>query len=642
MGFLTPSALALAALAIPIIIFYMLKLRRQPVRVSSLMLWQQVLQDRQANAPWQRLKRNLLLLLQLLGLALLVMALARPFLAVEARVQGNVVLLLDTSASMQATDVAPNRFAAAQEAALEVIDRLDADKAVTLIAVESTPRVLASTTTDHNTLRRTLGTTRPSNGPADWETALTLAAANAVARPDTTIVIIGDGGFAAQPPDNQTTPSSNLQSPSDQPPAFPRLANLPAPLEFIPIGQSGNNQGLVALSLRNGAQGPELFLRVVNVAPEPIRRLVEIQVNDQLFDARWLNIPARDDLTLTLSGLPLATQQVRARLAGRDDLPVDDTAWAVRQSAPTRVLLVGEGNLFLERALALLPNLTAERALPGQTLPQSGYDLVIFDRTSPPTPEGQPVGPLPAGNLLFIAPPASTLLFQVNGTFTQTRPAQMESGHPLLAYVELDNLHVAQARAVGPPPWAQTVVGAQAGALLMAGQVEGRRVAILTFDLHQSDLPLQIDFPILVVNLVRWLSPAGNFEQSQGLRTDQGFNLPAISTASTLAVNLPSGEQVTISSESDRFDNTADLGIYQILAQDPDQAQPTLLAEFAVNLLAEAETDIRPRRLESFAAATTAEAGLFTGRREWWWSLLLLGLGVLAVEWWVYWRGEQR
>src|SRR5688572_5368089 len=122
MGFLAPAALFLASLAIPIIIFYMLKLRRQPARVSSLFLWQQVLEDRRANAPWQRLRRHLLLLLQLLILALLVMALARPYFTVQARVQGNVVLLLDASASMQATDVLPNRFEAARSAALDLID----------------------------------------------------------------------------------------------------------------------------------------------------------------------------------------------------------------------------------------------------------------------------------------------------------------------------------------------------------------------------------------------------------------------------------------------------------------------------------------------------------------------------------------
>src|SRR4026207_1193203 len=114
MAFLAPLALALSAFAAPIILLYMLRLRRRDVDVSSTMLWQQLLRDREANTPWQRLRRNLLLLLQLLILAALVLALARPFLPVPTVVSGSVVVLLDGSASMLATDVEPNRFEVAQ------------------------------------------------------------------------------------------------------------------------------------------------------------------------------------------------------------------------------------------------------------------------------------------------------------------------------------------------------------------------------------------------------------------------------------------------------------------------------------------------------------------------------------------------
>ena len=73
----------------------MLRLRRQEITVSSSMLWRQVMQDRQANAPWQKLRRNLLLYLQLLVLALLVLALARPFVESAGLPPGNLVVILD-------------------------------------------------------------------------------------------------------------------------------------------------------------------------------------------------------------------------------------------------------------------------------------------------------------------------------------------------------------------------------------------------------------------------------------------------------------------------------------------------------------------------------------------------------------------
>src|SRR3990170_3237413 len=111
MSFLTPLFLALSALALPIVILYMLKLRRREVEVSSTMLWQMLLRDREANSPWQRLRRNLLLFLQL--------------------------VLLDGSASMNAAD-APGggtRFEAARAAVRQRIDGLGPDGNMSLILV---------------------------------------------------------------------------------------------------------------------------------------------------------------------------------------------------------------------------------------------------------------------------------------------------------------------------------------------------------------------------------------------------------------------------------------------------------------------------------------------------------------------------
>jgi hypothetical protein len=142
MSFLTPLFLALGLLAAPIIVLYMLRLRRREILVSSTLLWQKLLRDREANAPWQRLRRNLLLLLQLLILAALVLALARPFLPVPSVVSGSIVVLLDGSASMLATDVEPNRFEAAKKQVHSLIEELGGGDQMTLILVGRSPDVL--------------------------------------------------------------------------------------------------------------------------------------------------------------------------------------------------------------------------------------------------------------------------------------------------------------------------------------------------------------------------------------------------------------------------------------------------------------------------------------------------------------------
>ena len=126
MSFLAPLALA-GLLFLPVVVaMYLLKLRRDEAVVPSTLLWQKLVADVEANAPWQRLRRSLLLLLQLLLVLILAFLAARPFVERPAGLAGDIVLVIDTSASMQATDVAPHRLDAAKAAAIDALKDLPA------------------------------------------------------------------------------------------------------------------------------------------------------------------------------------------------------------------------------------------------------------------------------------------------------------------------------------------------------------------------------------------------------------------------------------------------------------------------------------------------------------------------------------
>src|SRR3712207_6737091 len=161
MGLLAPLALLLLALALPIIVLYMLRLRRPPAPVSSILLWEAVLADLEANVPWQRLRRHWLLILQLLILLLLVLALARPFGLTAEAATGNTIIVLDASASMRATDVAPSRFERARAEARALIDRLAPDARMALILAGPAAEVLQGPTADRTALAAALGRAQP-------------------------------------------------------------------------------------------------------------------------------------------------------------------------------------------------------------------------------------------------------------------------------------------------------------------------------------------------------------------------------------------------------------------------------------------------------------------------------------------------
>src|ERR1700742_5224015 len=98
-----------------VVALYILKLRRRAVSVPFSPLWQRILRDKEATSLFSKLKRLLSLLLQLALLALLVLALGDPRAAATLMKGRNVVVLVDASASMQATDVAPSRLGVAKD-----------------------------------------------------------------------------------------------------------------------------------------------------------------------------------------------------------------------------------------------------------------------------------------------------------------------------------------------------------------------------------------------------------------------------------------------------------------------------------------------------------------------------------------------
>ncbi|MBN1311035.1 MAG: BatA and WFA domain-containing protein [Anaerolineae bacterium] len=617
MNFLTPTFLALAALAVPIIILYMLRLRRREVPISSIMLWRRLMQDREANAPWQKLRRNLLLILQLLILAALVIALARPFIPIPSVAAGSVALLIDASASMNAADMTggATRFDAARSQARALIGDLASDEVMTIITVGPTPNVISPPSGDQTVLRAALNRAEPTQAPADWEAALALAGASIAGREQASVVIISDGGL----PTN--------------------LPALPVPVRYIKVGRRSSNLAISALATRPLDDRPQLFAAVTNTGTEDADIILSLEVDSELLSAERLSVPAGETANRTITDLPSSTRLIRASLSapveggGSDYLPVDDVAYAVYTPPVSgQVLIVTESNLFLQQVFSAFPTLNAFRATPGE-LPQERFDLVVLDGWLPEE--------LPETNLLIINPPNSTDLFAVGEKFTDTRFVR-QVDDPILAFVDFEPVAVREATPVQTPGWAKALVDAEGGPLLLVGTVAGRRVAILTFDLHASDLPLRIDFPILVANLLEWYSPSQPFDAPDGLRPGQPIAIRAQADTSGYRITLPDSAVQTfpVSEVPLSFSATTQLGIYQVELVSGTQVETS--AAFAVNLFSPAESHITPA--DSITVGQTAISGKEErdeyGQRELWPWLAAAALAVLVVEWWVYHRGS--
>lgn len=610
MSLLAPWALGLSLLAPVIIAIYLLKLRREERTVSSTFLWQRMVRDVEANAPWQKLRKNLLLLLQLLVLFALIFALARPFLFTTGIAGHNLILVVDRSASMAATDVNGTRLAAAKAEALRLVDQLPDTGRATVIAFGGQMEVPASASSDRRELRAAInGIQLRNGGGSDLSQALALASALAAREADSEVAIISDGEVEV-PPETK----------------------IPATVRFFPIGRNADNVAISAFVLQPAPGGQQLFIQATNYGSAAVTRRLIVDLDGQLFNAYDLALePTRDQSIV--ADVPATVRVATAYLEGTDTLPTDDRAWAVGAPADkVNIRLVSDGNRFLEAGLASLPGLQVTLVPTSTSVFTGTAALTVLDSVTP--------NPLPPGNLLFIGPVRSSGIFSVTGQlqYPALRPAP--GGDPLLQNVSVAEVNVLRAAQISKPIWAHTVIDSDGGPVLLAGEENGRRIAILGFSLHESDLPLQVAFPILLSNLVGYLAPGQGGGAAQ-VQPGQPLIVPVPPDATNVRVTAPGRAAVAIKPANGQaiYADTDTLGVYAIAIERPNE--PALERSVAVNLMNPAESRVEPRKqLPIFQAGGQAVAATSerTARSEFWRWLAGIALVLLIIEWLVYQR----
>jgi Ca-activated chloride channel family protein len=452
-----------------IILLYLLKVRRREVRVPAKFLFPAITTDVRANALFQKLRPNLLLFLQLLAALLLLTALARPMIQAKG-LPGQSVIVVDTSASMQATDVSPSRLEAAKNRLRRFVQELNPGEQLAIVEAGAQVRVLASLTSDKQKLLNAISQIQPTDTAGNLDEALRLAAALVGKSNESRIVLLSDGAFP---------PISDFSAGS-------------AKLVFESLGASSDNLAITAMDVQERTGGLEWFVGIRNFGSQPKKAILEFYAGGKLVDARPITVEAGQTIGQTLTARQLP-EPLEARLKVDDALPSDNRAFRVGVAQkPIRVLLVGEGNFFLERALALEPNVKVDKApsVPdserGERVGGGNYELVIFDRTAPVPVKARAVMVIKAqgGPIAALGQPVRT-----------PRIVLWEREHPLMRYLELGSLLIDNAPRLTPASWAKTLAESQQTPLIVAGEHQGRRWVGVGWDLAGVGLPAATRVP---------------------------------------------------------------------------------------------------------------------------------------------------
>lgn len=610
--FIAPAALAFAALMPLIILLYFLKLRRTPVVVSSTLLWIKSMQDLTANAPFQRLRRNLLLLLQLLAIALLILGLARPFARAQGSAGRNVCLLVDRSASMQAIEGAGTRLDEAKARALEIVDGMQRGDKVMLVAFADQAEVLAELTDDTARLRALIRGLAPADTRTRIRDALFLAHSLQSSVPDLHVVLLSDGRVGD----------------------LDQLGTREYRLTYVAVGSSRDNAGIVAFSVRDPLEGAgprQAFVQVHNESEADLETTLTVTLDDAPLAIEPLACPGGAQTEIAFDLPRIDRGVLRAELDVDDALAVDDVAWAViRPGAEIRTLLVSEPTsataFYLQRVLAHDARVSLSVTAPGDHAGGDGFDLVILDGVAPQADA------MPSGALVILNAVPEALGVTETGVLDRPPILAYDREHPLMRFLNPENVGIARTRLLTLPESARVLMSTTGGPLIADLSRGGQPIALVAFDLSDSDWPLKLSFPLFFQNLLSWV-PRSRDAGDATVLAGRPLTLPPSTDHPTAEVTRPDGQTEPVRLDPLRsvyYANTSQTGVYTVrIGSDVEQ--------YAVNLTDATESRIAPAsEVQAGPASAAAQVGGVRELREYWRHLVLLALATLALEWWIY------
>ncbi|MFP4501322.1 MAG: vWA domain-containing protein [Candidatus Hydrogenedentota bacterium] len=634
--FLSPAGLALLGIIPIIVLLYLLKLRRTEVTIASTMLWRKRLHDLTANAPFQRLRANLLLFLQILAIVLLAIALARPFRQSEALPGTNHCIAIDRSASMQAIEEdGATRLDTAKEKAHELIDQLQDGGRMMIVSFAESADVLCEFTDDRRRLHQAVRSITPADTRTRIRDVANVVRSLAPDNPDITtvvqdmhVVLLSDGNLA----------DADL------------LGTVNTEITYMGVGKTRDNAGIVALSVRrNEAQAGErqVFIQLYSDADTPRQTTLSLyytptpEAEPTLLAVEEITLPPGETVQEVFALPEMEEGLLRAVIDGEDALAVDNTAWVTLYPETRRsVLIVSDPDAlsayFLRRVLQVDPQVEVSRARPESYVPTGNYGLTIFNGWAPET--------LPPGALVFVDAPPPVSGLEVVGGLDNPPVLATAREHPLMRLLNPANLRVGTARQVILPEGATPLLTTKDSALMAdlshstpGAGAWGQAIVYIAFDLEDSNWPLHLSFPLFFQNLLAWI-PEREPASQTAIATGESIEIPPIQAdqqdaGATATVRTPTGETYSLARDPQRpvyFAGATHAGAYSVSWGGETRF-------YAANLLEKGESAIAPAKTLPYGRGQlTAQTGAIRYNQEFRWLALGIGLAVLVFEWWLY------
>lgn len=648
------TAAIVGAIVVPsLVLLYFLKLRRTDRVVSSTLLWRRAVYDLQVNSPFQKLRKNLLLLLQLLILAAVLLAISQPVINRMGQPDKNVLVLIDRSASMKTLESdGRTRLAHAIESATTLVKSLPDDCRVMVIAFAERAEVACPFTEDKRRMVREIEAIQPTDAHTRIGEALQLAVAYAGQTS-------GDAANPAAPA------SADVRIFTDGHIADARdLASVDGKVTYYRTGEASDNVGIVGFDVRRDAERPgvlSVFAQVENFGDQPVTTDVSIRLDGTLLPGsgsiQQLTLgPARQPTTVAADAAELepafrnvlfelnhdAGGLVEVKLHRGDALDIDNSVQApIDPPRELSVLAVTDRprpRNALERVFKAIDvpkthwMTPAEyEAAPDSDLMGDGrslFDLVVIDNHD--------TGRLPPGNYVFLGGVPKIDAVKA-GEFIEGQPlASWQENHPLIRPADFSNLFVARWRRLTLPSTASILVEGEDSPVIASLNDPGHRYVIVAFDVEESSFLWSIPFVVLMQNCSRGLTDAGLSDRGRLASPGDTLIVPVPGGSEKAEIKRPDGSTDTVEVAGRTvlsYGRTRDDGLYRVTFDDAAKTTDV----YAVNTLSANESNIRP--LENLRLAQRqidTASGEVKINQPLWPHLIAAALVILMFEWWVY------
>ena len=578
-----------------LILLYILKRKYREEVISSTLLWNEVYKNTRANTPWEKLRKNIMLLLQIIILLLLILSLMRPFLNFGGKTYKNIILVIDNTASMSAEYGDGTRLDEAKKLAKEFLASTKDDTNTYIIAFDGNSNLLQNGDFDKEVSNDIISSISQSYNSGDInETLSFVKAIGEGIEEDYEVIAITDKDFS--------------------------LGDVNG--KIVSLANSGVNASIDNISHKFLEDSVRVIATITNRGTGDYQGDFSLYDGEELISVEALDLKEGENKTLTFDLSSIKSETLRGELSRKDMIAGDNTYnHVVGKKKVNKVLIVTEQNLFLEKAFSNIQNTEVYKTNNTSNLTSAdNYDLYVFDGVTPDIIPSK-------GSILFINPSSNEFFNVTSGG--EGGEAKAVIGE-VSKYLEDTTFTAAKYNSIEIPYYGKGFLNIDEDFIGFKGEVDGRKIAALSFDLHNSDFPLKKEFPILMYELGENLISSG-MVYSSNYKAGEKIIAKGLSLDSNITLTYPNGDTEEITS-GDEIKEDSQIGVYRLETQDEKEL-------FSVNFPSEKEGNTNVSNISESENVVSSKADLKRGLNLYP-LIIILAIAVVAFEWIMYKRGN--